>query len=94
MFLLSGEGEEAESKVPSAFELELVDEANVAGAEIRQAELGRPEDCELCSVNGSTVALGKKRHSKVLYLDKNGHMEAGVLLQQGSVPKFSQVSVA
>lgn len=77
VFLLGGEGEEAELKVPSAFELELVE-----GAEMHQAELGRPEDCELCSVNGSTVALRKKRRSKVLYLDKNCHMEAGVLLQQ------------
>lgn len=82
MFLLTGKGEEAELKVTSAFELELVDEANIAGAEIRQAELGRPEDCELCSVSGSMAALRKKRHSKVLYLGKSCHMEAGVLLQQ------------
>lgn len=63
-------GEEVELKVASACGLELVDEAHVLSAQIRQTEWGRLEDRELCSGNGTWLPSERKGAARFFNLIK------------------------
>lgn len=70
MLLLTAGGEEVELKVASACGLELVDEAHAVSAQIRQTELGRLEDLELCSANGTWLPSERKGAARFFNLIK------------------------